>query len=468
MSDDVLGKHFTRLTGQSTYRIWSVRIRSVLQSQGLWAYVQGKVEEPEKEKDESARSFNNRLKEYEIEKSKTTGILQQSLSQDIILDVEYLEEPQDVWTYLKSKYEPSGLAHQFAIYQEWQSIKYDGKGLEEFTHKYSQACARLKESKLDVSDTIKVYQFVTLISPWFETFTANLREKLRCLQKEEDLPKLDNIISSLLDENKAQQSNQGANFARNQPQDELRARKPNPRASASSSNGTKCSHCGSNHTERNCYHLHPEKAHSRYKPRPCNKAGCRLKTRFKDHEFQGKVKESENEPTLPNRNFYTNLLSQQCYTANPRISGRAARALKASKSKDSWILDSGASAHFTHELDKMFNFQPCDTPIEFGKGTARAKAFGSVKLELVGDCNRLVTFAEVFYIPELRANLLSTEKLREKGLFYRNDTQTLFTEDEVIANVYPYQRVPHIQIGGSNKALYSSHKLPSSKAKAST
>ena len=110
----------------------------------------------QREKDESARDFNNRLKEHEIEKSRTTGILQQSLSRDIILDVEYLEEPQDILAYLKNRYEPSALAHQFAIYQEWQSVNYDGKGLEEFTHKYSQACARLKEFKLDVSDIIKV------------------------------------------------------------------------------------------------------------------------------------------------------------------------------------------------------------------------------------------------------------------------------------------------------------------------
>ena len=86
-------------------------------------------------------------------------------SQDIILDVEHLEEPQDILAYLKNKYEPSGLAHQFAIYQEWQSVNYDRKGLEDFTQEYSQACAGLKESKLDVSNTIKVYQFVTLISP---------------------------------------------------------------------------------------------------------------------------------------------------------------------------------------------------------------------------------------------------------------------------------------------------------------
>ena len=203
------------LKGQSSYRIWSVQIKSVLQSKGLWPYVQGKYSEPTSpEEGESKRDFNQRLKDYSIEDAKATGILQQSLSKDIILDVQYIDSPKEVWDYLKSKYEPKGLAHQFAIYQEWQSISYDGKDLEGFTHKYTQSCCRLKESKVDVSDTIKLYQFITIISPWFDNFTAGIRDKLRSLDKDIDLPKLDDVISNLLDEDAAQKYNQAVNFTR--------------------------------------------------------------------------------------------------------------------------------------------------------------------------------------------------------------------------------------------------------------
>ena len=124
-----------------------------------------------------------------------------------------MEEPEDIWNYLRSKYEPSGLAHQFSMYQEWQLIQYDGKDLEDFINKYTQACSRLKESKVDVSDTIKLYQFITIISPWYEKFTATIRDKLRNIKDDKDLPLLDDLISNLLDEDKAQQYCQAVNFA---------------------------------------------------------------------------------------------------------------------------------------------------------------------------------------------------------------------------------------------------------------
>lgn len=123
------------------------------------------------------------MREYTIDKARATGILQQSLSKDIILDVEYIEEPEDIWSYLKSKYEPSGLAHQLSTYQEWQLIQYDGKDLENFINKHTQACSRLRESKVHVSDTIKPYQFITIISPWFDNFTAGIRDKLRSFRE---------------------------------------------------------------------------------------------------------------------------------------------------------------------------------------------------------------------------------------------------------------------------------------------
>ncbi|KAI1007728.1 hypothetical protein K3495_g492 [Podosphaera aphanis] len=140
--------HIECLKGQSSYRVWSVQIKSVLQNRGLWPYVLGKYEEPnEPEEGESKKDFNIQLRNFYIEKAKASGILQQSLSKDIILDVEFIEDPCDTWTFLKLNYEPSGLAHQ--------------------------------------------------------TFNS-----------EKDLPLLDDVISKLLDEDKAQKYNQSVNVAR--------------------------------------------------------------------------------------------------------------------------------------------------------------------------------------------------------------------------------------------------------------
>ncbi|KAI1007729.1 hypothetical protein K3495_g493 [Podosphaera aphanis] len=104
----------------------------------------------------------------------------------------------------------------------------------------------------------------------------------------------------------------------------------------------------------------------------------------------------------------------------------------------------------------MFDYQACDVGVESGKGSAKALAPGSVRLDLMGDKTRSVTSSDVFYVPELRANLLSTEKLRSKGLFYRNDRQILHTENAVISDVYVHQKAPH-NLEQNGRAEVSNH-----------
>ena len=85
-------------------------------------------------------------------------------------------------------------------------------------------------------------------------------------------------------------------------------------------------------------------------------------------------------------------------------------------------MDLGLSSYFTNDLTSIVDWLATNTPIGFGKGTTNAKAYSSIKLEVTSNgIERTVTFIGVYYILGLRANLLSIEKLRNKGLFYRND-----------------------------------------------
>lgn len=62
---------------------------------------------------------------------------------------------------------------------------------------------------------------------------------------------------------------------------------------------------------------------------------------------------------------------------------------------------------------------------------------------------RRCTFTKVLHMPELTANLLSTELLRKKGVFYRSDRQYLFirytdNKDVIIADIYLYDGLPYL------------------------
>jgi hypothetical protein len=82
----------------------------------------------------------------------------------------------------------------------------------------------------------------------------------------------------------------------------------------------------------------------------------------------------------------------------------------------------------------------------------------------------MVTFHDVLYVPELVANLLSSEALRLKGLFYRNDTHDLFMKDgTTVAEVQVHHGLPHLRINNStvcksDTALISSKQLSTSTA----
>ena len=183
----------------------------------------------------------------------------------IILDVQHFKLSKEVWDYLAGKYQPKGIAHQFGQYQEWNSLKYDGKDLEGFCSKYHAGLLSLKECDLKVDERIQIYQFIIHISPFFESFASNLRQSMRDMAAKEDLPSLDTIINNLLDESLAQKEAAAANFARNgrnHGQNNLDQDQGQGRS------GKWCSECKfSGHTNNDCYHLHPELAPEGWKPR---------------------------------------------------------------------------------------------------------------------------------------------------------------------------------------------------------
>ena len=150
------------------------------------------------------------------------------------------------------------------------------------------------------------------------------------------------------------------------------------------------------------------------------------------------------------------------------VTEKTAQLLQTTHDSEVWYVDSGATSHFTNNLAGMHNISVVDLPVGFGQGSSRATALGSVKLTLKGNLN--VTFSNVLYVPGIKANLLSTEKLKAKGLFYRNDNDTLFVKDgdrtHVVANVVNKAGLPQLQLADATReqAHVSSHELHTSKA----
>ena len=84
----------------------------------------------------------------------------------------------------------------------------------------------------------------------------------------------------------------------------------------------------------------------------------------------------------------------------------------------SWILDSGASAHMTDNLESLEDTRPISTSVTIGNGEevyATAIGTAAINAELAdGSLNR-ITLCDTLYIPDLRFSLVSWRKLAEAG-----------------------------------------------------
>lgn len=105
------------------------------------------------------------------------------------------------------------------------------------------------------------------------------------------------------------------------------------------------------------------------------------------------------------------------------------------------------------------------------KGTIIIAGYRDAKIIIyttVGGLRRY-KFTKVLYILEISTNLLSTESLREKGVFYRSDRQQLFIAynsnvDVILADVYSYNGLPYLVTEAPVTILISSKTARKAKA----
>ena len=79
-----------------------------------------------------------------------------------------------------------------------------------------------------------------------------------------------------------------------------------------------------------------------------------------------------------------------------------------------WLLDSGASSHFTGDRSLLENIVKLDEPLvaKTGNGISNYSEIGDIKLQIN---DKMVTLKEVIYIPQFSANLISAGRIVNKN-----------------------------------------------------
>ena len=101
-----------------------------------------------------------------------------------------------------------------------------------------------------------------------------------------------------------------------------------------------------------------------------------------------------------------------------------------------WLLDSGASNHTCCLKDMFSTIRPYESVIKVGDGRElEVKGIGEVELETIKKSKYTkIKIADTFFVPDMRANLISIGKLSKKGfivLFQKNLCKIKFERDLV-------------------------------------
>jgi hypothetical protein len=100
-----------------------------------------------------------------------------------------------------------------------------------------------------------------------------------------------------------------------------------------------------------------------------------------------------------------------------------------SEPKAEWMLDSGASRHFTFDINDFVSYETIDTiPVRTATSFTSIVGKGTVILEVNG---QIVRISPVYHIPDLSSRLMSLGQFLKSGLFSRGSAREIsLHEDE--------------------------------------
>ena len=157
--------------------------------------------------------------------------------------------------------------------------------------------------------------------------------------------------------------------------------------------GPKCFHCGKfGHLKRNCRLLGEDSKESVKRDYPKKKAFLTKKTKV--------------EPSC-SKNEHVGLFAHPTLTTN-------------NNEKSSWIVDSGATCHMCHDIDKFINMKKLDKAEDITLSDGHSvKAFGigtvDLNVRVSDEKQQRCRLFETLYVPKLSYNLLSVSKATTSG-----------------------------------------------------
>ncbi|KYG39875.1 hypothetical protein M433DRAFT_9721 [Acidomyces richmondensis BFW] len=142
-----------KLRGKENYKLWSAIVQKTLKGRGEWIYIDPnavssrKPSPPTKEAGDTEAAFNQSLQAFntsvlapwEVADAKTASYIIVNCTASIQDIISSYETSKEIWDYLEKQYRSSGTGHRMSTFEEWDSLYFEGKDLEEYCIKYQQS-----------------------------------------------------------------------------------------------------------------------------------------------------------------------------------------------------------------------------------------------------------------------------------------------------------------------------------------
>lgn len=357
------------------YATWSIRMRALLVSKGLWTAVT--ADTPDTGTDQKAHAMILlHVKDHHL------ATLAECNSAKI------------AWERLKATYEAKTNARKLLLRRELTQLKMGAtEPLSIYAARSKDIQTQLRSAGDEVKDQEVAMQFLAGLPPAYNMISTVLTTSDRELKIDEMLPKLLHVEQQA----QPQRPSEAALFA-----------KPNGgygRGRGNSSRGNRFGNSskfgsGSRPYKGNSSSTATERRTCFY----CGKAGhIAAECRKKKHD------------------------EQQGSSQRPQQHGAIALTADTTPANNStptcWVLDTGASRHITGDPSILINTTPLeeDITITFGNGgTGKATAIGEAMLDTPGASFHLT---DVLLIPEATANLISVRHATKRGLDFTFGSQ---------------------------------------------
>ena len=381
-------KRVPLLEGAEGWELWKTRVQSLLLEKGYYVL------------EETGTTFIL-VPKYAYRASR---LLKLFLGDGPLVYVRSIHDPDLIIRTLQGLYEPIGPTYDFLLLKELYSTTLGTSlGVEDYLLKIKKLDSDLRSRGILFPEKGLVGQVLFNLTPDFDFVVASINQSLR----QGETISLERIMSQIQDEARrlslsssspdVQMSmNTRASRGSHPPRASSSSRPSRPIASSSSSSSRICSYCKkSGHLVDNCFQKYPQK--KKKAPRAYLSQDLDQSSSYgeiEEEEEEEEVEELEEEPLISLEEEEVVLLA------------------KSTKSEE-WILDSGATSHFSFDRDIFISLERCSTPILQGKAKKlTALGRGTVRTSFRG---KKILLKNVLYLPELGVNLLSTYKLIQSG-----------------------------------------------------